>query len=144
VRQAVAGDADAVAEVFIASRAGMAYLPRLHSDDDVRHYFAEVVLRDGQVWVSEPEGEVVAFAALSGDLLSHLYVHPAAQGRGLGAQLLDVAKRHRPAGFELWVFQQNEGARRFYERHGCRIVRLTEGAENEEGLPDALYEWRPS
>lgn len=143
VRQAVPGDADAIADVFIAARAGMTYLPRLHSDDDVRRFFGEIVLPRGEVWASLDDDAVVAFAALSGDELWHLYVHPDAQGRGHGGELLDVVKQRRPDGFRFWVFQQNEGARRFYERHGCSLVRLTDGAENEERTPDALYEWRP-
>jgi len=57
--------------------------------------------------------------------------------------LLDHAKRLRPGGLELWVFQRNEGARRLYERCGFRLVRLTNGAGNMESEPDALYEWRP-
>jgi hypothetical protein len=47
-----------------------------------------------------------------------------------------------PQGFSLWTFQANLGARRFYERHGCRQVRRTDG-DNEENLPDILYEYRP-
>ena len=42
----------------------------------------------------------------------------------------------------LWVFQENVGARRFYERRGFRLVRETDGAGNEEKEPDALLEWR--
>jgi len=57
--------------------------------------------------------------------------------------MLDEAKRLRPAFLQLWVFQLNEGARRFYERHGFRLVKLTDGAGNMERTPDALYEWRP-
>ncbi|CUX11607.1 hypothetical protein AGR4B_Cc100229 [Agrobacterium tumefaciens str. CFBP 5621] len=30
----------------------------------------------------------------------------------------------------------------FYERHGFRKVRETDGSACEEKLPDALYEWR--
>jgi ribosomal protein S18 acetylase RimI-like enzyme len=48
-----------------------------------------------------------------------------------------------PDGLQLWVFQKNVGARRFYERHGFRLVELTDGAGNEENEPDARYEWRP-
>ena len=53
------------------------------------------------------------------------------------------AKERRPNGFRLWVFQGNEGARRFYERQGLRLVELTDGSANEEREPDALYEWVP-
>ena len=81
-------------------------------------------------------------AALSDEMLDHLYVHPDAQEAGAGSALLDKAKERRPGGFTFWVFQQNENARAFYERRGCRLVRLTDGSGNEERTPDALYEWR--
>lgn len=63
--------------------------------------------------------------------------------KGVGAALLTVAKERRPRGVQLWVFQRNVGARRFYERHGFTLVRLTDGQDNEERVPDALYEWQP-
>ncbi len=46
----------------------------------------------------------------------------------------------RPERLEPWVFQENDGARRFYERHGFQLVRLTDGAGNTEQEPDARYE----
>ena len=41
------------------------------------------------------------------------------------------------------MFQKNDGARRFYERHGFRLVELTDGGSNMEKEPDARYEWLP-
>ncbi len=41
------------------------------------------------------------------------------------------------------MFQQNTGARRFYERHGFTLVAEGDGSGNEENLPDARYRWRP-
>jgi 1-acyl-sn-glycerol-3-phosphate acyltransferase len=143
VRRASGRDAAALGDVFLAARAGMTYLPRVHTDEETRGFFRNVVLREHEVWVAESGGRVVGFAALSADLLEHLYVHPDAQGLGLGAALLGRARERRPQGFRFWVFQQNDGARRFYERHGCRLVRETDGRDNEERVPDALYEWRP-
>ena len=61
--------------------------------------------------------------------------------RGVGSSLLGRAKELRPQGLYLWVFQKNTGAIRFYERHGFRLVKLTDGAENMEREPDARYEW---
>ena len=46
--------------------------------------------------------------------------------------------------FTLWTFQQNAGARRFYERHGLAAIEFTEGEGNEEKTPDVRYEWKPS
>jgi len=51
------------------------------------------------------------------------------------------AQARRPAGLELWTFQVNDGARRFYERHGFRAVEVTDGAGNEERQPDVRYAW---
>jgi GNAT superfamily N-acetyltransferase len=143
VRQARAGDADAVADVFIPSFAGLTFLPSLHTDDETRAWIRDVVLPRYEVWVAVEQERVVGFAAISDDMLEHLYVHPSAQSRGVGTELLGLAKKRRPGGFGLWVFQRNEGARRFYERHGCRLVELTNGESNMEREPDALYEWRP-
>ena len=143
IRLAEAEDADAVADVFLASRAGMTYLPRLHTDEETRAHFRGELARF-ETWVGEDDGgRVVAFAVVSDDELEHLYVHPDAQGQGLGSALLERAQARRPGGFGFWVFQRNEGARRFYERHGCVLVRLTDGAANEEREPDARYEWQP-
>ena len=94
--------------------------------------------------MEEQDGGVVGFLGLDGDELSHVYVEPGRQSHGIGAGLLEHAKTLRPERLELWVFQKNEGARRFYERHGFRLVKLTDGAGNMEKEPDALYEWRPS
>ena len=142
VRRAGADDAAAVAATFTAAFAQLTYLPKLHTPEEDKAFFARQV-EEHEVWLVEDDGRVLGFAALSDDLLEHIYVHPDAQGRGLGSALLDTAKRRRPDGFALWVFQQNDGARRFYERHGLRLVRETDGSGNEERTPDALYEWRP-
>ena len=62
-------------------------------------------------------------------------------GRGIGAGLLNLAKRERPTGLRLRTFASNTGAQRFYERHGFVETRRTDGRDNEEGAPDILYVW---
>ena len=143
VRLAREHEVDTIADVFIPSFGGLTFLPRLHTDEETRNWIREVVLPGHELWVAEVDDRVVGFAALTEDLLGHMYVHPDQQGRGIGTALFEVVKRERPDGFRLWVFQRNNGARRFYERHGCRVVELTDGSGNEEREPDALYEWRP-
>ena len=143
VRLAEPADAEAVTGVLIPSFESLTFLPTLHDHDEYR-VFVSGLLEKEEVWVAEDAGRIVGMAALSGDTLTQLYVHPDAQRRGsLGSALLDRAKARRPGGFDLWVFQENVGARRFYERHGLRAVRFTDGSENEEKTPDALYEARP-
>jgi GNAT superfamily N-acetyltransferase len=142
-RRAVPEDAEAIADVFLPAFAGLTFLPKLHDEADTRNWIATVMLPSHEVWVAEQDGEIVGFAALTEDRLGHIYVRPDVQSRGIGGALLAKAKERRPRGFDLWVFQQNEGARRFYERHGLTCVELTDGAGNEERTPDARYAWRP-
>jgi GNAT superfamily N-acetyltransferase len=144
VRRAQPGDAETLGEIFVRSFGSLDFLPRIHSDDEHRGFVRDVVLTEQEVWVADAGDGPLGFAALAGDVLMHLYVDPAAQGRGVGAALLERVRERRPTGFTFWVFQANERARRFYETHGCRVVRLTDGSGNEERTPDALYEWRPS
>ncbi|MDO8837645.1 MAG: GNAT family N-acetyltransferase [Parvibaculum sp.] len=140
IRRADDDDWQEVARVFIAARAGMAYLPKLHSDADTRLFIHRVVRRSA-VWLAVRGDALLGFAALEPGWLHHLYVDPAAQNAGAGSALLEKAKAELPGGFSLWTFQANLGARRFYERHGLKETRRTNGADNEEGLPDILYEW---
>jgi ribosomal protein S18 acetylase RimI-like enzyme len=143
IRRARPEDVDAVAELFERSFALLDFLPKLHTLDEHRRWFAGVVDRD-EVWLYEDDGRIAGFSALSVDELEYLYLEPDAIGRGIGSALFRHAMERRPDGFRFWVFQQNERARRFYERHGCRAVELTDGEHNEEKTPDVRYEWRPA
>ena len=142
IRRATAADAAAVADVWLLSRkASVPAIPApVHDDADVRRYFAHVVIPERETWVVDLDGEVVALLALEDGWVDHLYVHPDHVGHGLGSELLELAKRRRPDGLDLWTFQSNAGARRFYERHGFTAEATTDG-DNEEGDPDVHYRW---
>lgn len=144
-RRAAQGEARAVADLWLRSRKASipANPPTIHDDDDVREHFATVVLPDQEVWVIDREGSgIVALMALSGRSVEDLHVDPAWTGQGLGSVLIDLAKAQRPVGLDLWTFQSNTGARRFYERHGFSVVAMTDD-DNEEKAPDVLYRWSP-
>jgi len=137
-------DAEAVGDVFLGALAEMTYLPALHTEAETRAFIRDVLLPNNEVWVAEEDGRLIGFAGLGDDVLRHLWVRPEAQNRGVGSALLALAKKRRPGGLRLWVFQRNVGARRFYERHGFELTELTDGRGNEEKEPDALYMWQPS
>lgn len=98
---------------------------------------------DGLSLVAEVDGEVVGLLVLDGDDVDQLYVDPAMTGQGVGSRLLARAKAERPGGLELWTFQANAGARRFYARHGFVEAARTDG-DNEERAPDLRLAWRPA
>jgi ribosomal protein S18 acetylase RimI-like enzyme len=134
-------DVDALAELYERSFATLSFLPMLHTLEEHRAWFGHVV-DQRETWVWEEEGAILGFIVLGDATVDYLYVEPEMTGGGIGSALLEHAKGRRPAGFCLWTFQQNDGARRFYERHGLRLIRLTDGEDNEEKTPDALYAWR--
>ena len=141
IATARADEADAIAELFLAARrAAMPWLPKLHSDDETRAFFAGVIAA-GEVLVVREGGAPVGFLALHGDDVDHLYVHPDAQRRGVGTALLEAAKARRPGGLELWAFQRNTPALAFYARHGFVERRRTDGSANEEREPDVRLAW---
>jgi GNAT superfamily N-acetyltransferase len=143
-RPARADESADVADLYLRARhaAVPAVPPLVHDDHDVRHWFATVVMPEREVWVVDGPEDVglVGLLVLDGDWVDQLYVHPAWTGRGIGRSLLDAAKRLRPDGLQLWAFQSNTGARRFYERHGFAAAETTDG-DNEEGEPDVRYVW---
>jgi ribosomal protein S18 acetylase RimI-like enzyme len=144
LRRATVEDAAAVADVYVTSRRhAEPCIPRMvHSDDDVRQWFASIVLVEHETWVAESPGGIAAMMVLRGDWIDQLYVRPQTQRLGVGARLLDHAKRRRPR-LRLYTFQSNICARDFYEKHGFRPIAFGDGTGNEEGAPDVLYEWSP-
>jgi ribosomal protein S18 acetylase RimI-like enzyme len=147
IRQATAADATAIARIHSASRAAtMPYLPpRKRSDDEVRRWVEQVVLKECRVWVAVPDGEVLGYAVLEGDgLLDQLYLLPGARRRGIGTLLLEEVRRHSPDGLSLHVFRANTDARAFYERHGFTVTDTNDGSANMENLPQLTYGWKPA
>jgi GNAT superfamily N-acetyltransferase len=114
--------------------------PPVHSDAEVRSWFDTVVLRQRETWVIDEGGSVAAVLVLLPGWIDQLYVDPELTGRGLGTRLVELAKQLNPAGLDLWTFESNIRARRFYERHGFTAVDGTDG-DNEEAAPDVRYHW---
>lgn len=141
LRTAGADDADAVAAMFSRSYRTLRFLPELHTEAEDRWFIANVILRECVVTVAERYGRIAGFLARQDAEIRMLYVDPGQFGRGAGGMLLDAAKGCALPALELWCFQANARARRFYEAHGFRAIRFTDGADNEERTPDVRYRW---
>ena len=139
-------DAVACADLYLRSRdAAVPRVPPLvHDADDVRRWMASHVLRTCETWLAEDDdGPIVGLMVLHGEWVEQLYVAPERSGHGVGGTLLELAKERRPDGLQLWVFQTNAPAIRFYERHGFVEAERTDGAGNEERSPDIRMTWEP-
>ncbi len=138
-----AADATAVVTIFNDSRAGMKYLPVVHTPEEVAAFFTSLVV-DGKIMLIKEDGVIAGFMQIEDGELHHLYIAPNFQGKGFGKLLLDKAKEMSPTGIQLMVFEDNKGAIQFYEREGFTLVekRNLEQTTNEESLPDRKYEWK--
>jgi len=125
-----------------ARKAAREYIPvSPHSDDEVREWIDRRVIARLEAWLAESaDAQIVGLLVLDRDWVDQLYVEPTMTGQGIGSALLKFAQDERPAGLRLWTFESNQGARRFYERHGFVARDRTDG-DNEEGAPDILYVW---
>ena len=75
-------------------------------------------LEDIRVW---DDGVVKGFILVQDGEVRKLFVEPVLQGQGIGARLLEYAVEHLSAK-TLWALEKNEGAIRFYQRHGFRLT----------------------
>ena len=146
IRRAAVDDAPDIGEVWLASWRATFDFPPSHPDDDVRRWLATELVPKHETWVAadpREDGRVVALMALSDTKVEQLYVAPEWIGLGLGRRLIALAKARRPEGLDLYCFQVNAFARRFYESHGFVPIAFGDGSGNEERQPDVLYRWRP-
>ena len=143
LRRATDADAEAAAEVFISSR--RTSLPTVHfpySDESVRGYVRDILIATTEGWLAQDADQVVAVMSLKPGWVEQLYVATDRHGEGIGRRLLDLDKERSDGGLQLWTFQVNDRARRFYERNGFTVAEMTDGAGNQEHEPDVRYVWR--
>jgi GNAT superfamily N-acetyltransferase len=141
LRRATAEDADAIAAVFSPSFRLLTFLPPLHTVAEDLWFIENVILRECEVTLAEDASEIVSFLARQGEEVRLLYTRPDRLGAGAGTLLIEAAKASDVQALELWCFQANIRARHFYEARGFRATRFTDGAHNEEKVPDVRYRW---
>lgn len=118
------------------------WMPRIHSAEDVVRHYRDVVYRDRKVLVVAADERVVGMMALDkSQSVTALYVKAGFRDQGVGHLLMETAKREYPNHLQLWTFQKNANAIKFYEREGFVEINRTDG-DNEENLPDVMMEWR--
>lgn len=84
------------------------------------------------IWVCETDGIVKGLIRIEGKEVVELYVEHFFQGQGIGAELMEFAKKEFDVR-KLWVLEKNVNAIRFYGSHGFHI---TDNKTLEEGTPE--------
>jgi GNAT superfamily N-acetyltransferase len=141
VRRLGHADMDEAARLHRASfDSALPWLVGLHTPEEDRWFYRERVFATCEMWGAFDRDAMSGLVAFRDGWVDQLYVLPAAQGHGVGSALLHVAQTAF-ARLQLWTFQKNLAARRFYERRGFVLMCETDGSANEEKEPDALYLW---
>ncbi|WP_394241179.1 N-acetyltransferase [Vibrio astriarenae] len=89
-----------------------------------------VYLPMSESYVYEIDSKIVGFYSLYENFLAAIFVSPDYQGKGIGKQLINDAKKHRSS-LTLNVFKENDASRRFYVSQGFEVV--TEQADIHTG-----------
>lgn len=118
-------------------------VPTIHPLYEVIDYITTVRVANGSSYVLEQNGNILGWLDVAEGWVNHLYVRRGDTGKGIGKELLTYAKFKSPMGLQLWTFQVNERARRFYKREGFQEVELTNGENCEEKHPDVRLVWEP-
>ena len=114
-------DLEAVLTVWYeASKIAHSFLPEEFFDLE-RQEIATKWLPIAETIVVEVDRSVEGFLALIGHEVGAIFVHPRAQGRGIGRALMDAACSRRTF-LELSVFEANALGRGFYDRCGFEQV----------------------
>lgn len=138
IRVAEPSDAPAMGKVLSDWIDATPWMPRLHARTDDAAFCGRLV-GSSDVWVACAP-EVVGFLARHEAEVDALYLAETARRQGWGGKLLDTAKSGMAA-LELWTFQANHPAIAFYAAAGFREIRRTDGANNDEKLPDCRMRW---
>lgn len=103
IRIATPLDANTISTIYLTSRKKyIHFAPLIHSDDAIFQWIHDILIPNVN-WIDQ------------------LYILPKATGHGVGSLLIDKAKSLGRT-IRLHTFQENLNARRFYERHGFKIL----------------------
>lgn len=116
------------------------WMPRVHTRAQDVAFAADMIDR-GWVTVAEQDDQVVGFSARDGATVHALYVDMNLRGQGIGRQLLQDMQA-KESTLSLWTFQANTPAQTFYAQYGFTEVERTDGAGNDEQLPDIRLLWK--
>lgn len=140
IARATADDAPEIGAILSAWIEETPWMPRIHSYAQEQEFATDLVGRNW-VHVAKHAGNILGFMARDQGKIHALYVARDARRTGIGGAFVNLAKR-ADTWLSLWTFVANENAQRFYLGAGFHEVERSDGAGNDEGLPDIRYEWR--
>lgn len=139
LRPARPTDAGTTGSILHAFATETPWMPKLHTGAEAIAFCGDMIDR-GWVTVAEDADGVQGFLSRDGEEVHALYLLATRTGQGIGAVLIRDAMTVSDR-LALWTFQANTSAQKFYLREGFVERTRTDGADNDEKLPDIRYVW---
>ncbi|OLF54291.1 N-acetyltransferase [Pseudomonas chlororaphis] len=98
----------------------------------------DVYIPASETYVLEDQSRLMGFCCLVGDQIAALFVDPGHQGKGLGKQLLEHAKKRRDE-LTLAVYKENAPSLAFYRSQGFVVVKEQVDEQTDRG--EYLMAW---
>lgn len=89
-----------------------------HTPERQENYLRSEMEAGKRIWLLKADDVPVGIVSIRGNLIENLYVHPTYQRQGYGTKLLRFAMEQCEDAPTLWILNNNDGARRLYERNG--------------------------
>ena len=126
-RKATTDDSSRVAEILCESRkVFLPFAPSAHTDEENRNWVKDVLIPEAEVFLAEDESKILGVIAISRkegvSWINQLYLDPLYVGMGIGTKTMDYILSFTLKPIRLYTFQENHGARRFYERFGFKAL----------------------
>lgn len=136
IRKIKAADLDMVAQIWLDTNLkAHDFIPPEYWKGNYDTVKAMISQAEVYVYTDEDKAQILGFIGLAEDYIAGIFVRGEAQGRGIGKELLDQAKRGKRK-LTLNVYAKNTGAVRFYQREGFRIAE--EGVDEDTGEKEYL------
>ena len=145
IRPAHASEAAALSALALRSKSHWRYTPEQLEVFRGELTLDPVHISEKRAHVAEEAGAIVGFYTLTSlnDAeveLEHIFVEPAALGRGIGTRLFRHAcELARGSGFEILVIQSDPNAAGFYRSLGARLEREIPSSIPGRSIPYFTY-----
>lgn len=125
-------DLEPVAEIWLsANLQAHPFIPAQYWRKNLASVKTQLMTAELYVWGDAATGALLGFIGLRGDYIAGLFVRQDACSRGLGRELLNLAKAQKGA-LSLRVYEKNRRAARFYRREGFTLQRYVMDAATGE------------